>query len=116
MYILLVYERELSKNDYLRPLLITIIITIIIIIKPFIDIFQINYYIYKLKVEERNDNNNNNNNNNSSNDDNDKDNNNNNNDNSNNDNNIYYCSISYDVTKIQTIHLLILLRIYCHDV
>ena len=25
MYILLVYERELSKNDYLRPLLITII-------------------------------------------------------------------------------------------
>ena len=25
MYILLVYERELSKNDYLRPLLITVI-------------------------------------------------------------------------------------------
>ena len=33
MYILLVYERELSKNDYLRPLLITIIKSIKKLIK-----------------------------------------------------------------------------------
>ena len=33
MYILLVDERELSKNDYLRPLLITIIRSIKKLIK-----------------------------------------------------------------------------------
>ena len=33
MYILLVYERELSKNDYLRPLLITIVKSIKKLIK-----------------------------------------------------------------------------------
>ena len=33
MYILLVYERELSKNDYLRPLLITTIKSIKKLIK-----------------------------------------------------------------------------------
>ena len=33
MYILLVYERELSKDDYLRPLLITIIKSIKKLIK-----------------------------------------------------------------------------------
>ena len=47
MYILLVYERELSKNDYLKTLLITIIkrikklIIIIIIIIPLITIIII---------------------------------------------------------------------------
>ena len=46
MYILLVYERELSKNDYLKTLLITIIKRIkklikIIIIIPLITIIII---------------------------------------------------------------------------
>ena len=55
MYILLVYERELSKNDYLKTLLITIVESIKKLIKK------------KLSKITYNNNNNNNNNNNSNN-------------------------------------------------
>ena len=40
MYILLVFKRELSKNDYLRPLLITIIKSIKKLKKNYLKIIQ----------------------------------------------------------------------------
>ena len=57
MYILLVYERELSKDDYLRPLLITIKIIIIkiiiIIIKIIIIIIIIIIIFIIIKIERK---------------------------------------------------------------
>ena len=56
MYILLVYEKELSKSDYLRPLLITIIKSIKKLIKKIKKLSKNNsdsdyyYYYYSQQV------------------------------------------------------------------